>query len=146
MLARPAPPGLRSVRRSLRHLIPVFVILAVLAGAGFAALETDNVRSYWDGVWWALSLMTTVGFIGETPETTGGRVLSAFLMVAGFGLLSMTTAVIASRFVREDEQPESDREQAFEHVALARLDDLAERLERIERGLPPTADGDEPRE
>lgn len=143
----PPTSRLLAVRRGLRYLIPLFAVLVVVAGGGFAALETnDNVTSYWDGVWWALSLITTVGFIGETPETTGGRILSAFLMVAGFGLLSMTTATIASLLVREDEQPESDREQAFEQVALARLDALAERLERIERGMPPAADRDEPRE
>jgi hypothetical protein len=65
-------------------------------------------------VWWALSLMTTVGFVGESPETTGGRLLSAVLMLIGFGVLSVTTAAIASLFVREDEASEERREHAFE--------------------------------
>jgi voltage-gated potassium channel len=122
--------GLR--RRWLRVVLPLSAIAVLLAGGGFAALETKNVSSYAEGVWWALSLMTTVGFVGESPETTGGRVLSAVLMLIGFGLLSVTTAVIASLFVREDEAPVERREQAFETQVLQRLDELGRRLDRLE--------------
>jgi voltage-gated potassium channel len=116
-------------------VLPVSAVVVLLAGGGFAALETKNVSSYAEGVWWALSLMTTVGFVGESPETTAGRILSAVLMLIGFGLLSVTTAVIASLFVREDEAPEERREQAFEEEALQRLEELGRRLDRLERSL-----------
>ncbi len=119
-------------RRSLRYLIPAAGIFILLAGGGFAALETDTVESYWGGVWWALSLMTTVGFANGTPETVGGKVLSAVLMVFGFVLLAMTTAAVASLFVREDEAPEERRELAFEGTVLAELDRLHKRLDMIE--------------
>jgi voltage-gated potassium channel len=107
----------------------------LLAGGGFAALETKNVSSYAEGVWWALSLMTTVGFVGESPETTGGRLLSAVLMLIGFGVLSVTTAVIASLFVREDEASEERREHAFEQQALQRLDELGRQIDGLEQSL-----------
>ena len=116
-------------------VLPLSAIAVLLAGGGFAALETKNVSSYAEGVWWALSLMTTVGFVGESPETVGGRILSAVLMLVGFGLLSMTTAVIASLFVREDEAPEERREHVFEQEALHRLEDLSRRLDQLERSL-----------
>jgi voltage-gated potassium channel len=122
-------------RRWLRIVLPLSAIAVLLGGGGFAALETQNVSSYAEGVWWALSLMTTVGFVGESPETTGGRILSAVLMLFGFSLLSVTTAVIASLFVREDETPEQRREQAFEQQALQRLEDLGRRLDGLERRL-----------
>lgn len=122
-------------RRWLRMALPLSAVAVLLAGGGFAALETRNVSSYAEGVWWALSLMTTVGFVGESPETTGGRILSAVLMLIGFGLLSITTAVIASLFVREDEAPEERREEAFEEQALKRLDELGRRLDRLEQSL-----------
>lgn len=44
------------------------VALLVGAGAG-AALESDTVGSYGRGLWWAISLMTTVGFLGSPSET-----------------------------------------------------------------------------
>lgn len=130
-----SPLSNRLRRRWLRAALPLAAITVLLAGGGFAALETKNVSSYAEGVWWALSLMTTVGFVGESPETTGGRLLSAVLMLIGFGLLSVTTAVIASLFVREDEAPEERREHAFEQQALQRLDELGRQIDGLEQRL-----------
>ena len=65
----------------VRYLLVLTPLVVLLAGAGFATLEKGLVSSYWEGLWWALSLMTTVGFVGETPETTGGRIISAALML-----------------------------------------------------------------
>lgn len=134
------PPGRKvawvGTRRRVLLLLAVGAVTVLLAGGGFAALESQTVPGYWDGLWWALSLMTTVGFIGETPETTGGRLLSALLMVSGFALMTLTTAAIASLFVREVEEPERLQERDFERQMLDRLDGLATRLEAIERALP----------
>jgi len=124
--------GRRAAVRYVLVLAPLFVLLA---GALFATLERDTVSSYWEGLWWALSLMTTVGFVGESPETTGGRIVSAILMISGFSLLALATAAIASLFVREEEAPEEQREREFEITALERLDELAARLEAIETTL-----------
>lgn len=123
---------MRRVRR-LRYLLPFAALVVTLAGGGFAALETHTVGSFGDGVWWALSLVTTVGFVGQTPVTIGGRVLAGALMLFGFALLSLTTAALASLFVREDETPAEQRDAAFESHALCELRALRERLDRIER-------------
>lgn len=136
--------SLRGRRYRLSVFLLVGVLVVLLAGGGFAALESNVVTSYWDGVWWALSLMTTVGFVGESPETTGGRILSAALMVSGFALLTLTTAAIASLFVREEEKPLEETERAYEAVVLARLDELATRLDAIERALPERSTGPPP--
>lgn len=104
-------------------------------GGGLAALESNVVSSYGQGVWWALSLMTTVGFVGEAPETTGGRVVSALLMVAGFAMMALTTAAIASMLVREEELPEREVERDFEASAREMLADIADRLTALEAAL-----------
>ena len=136
-------PRRRIVARvTVRWALVLAPIAVLLAGAGFAALE-QQVGSYWEGLWWALSLMTTVGFVGETPETTGGQLVSAFLMVSGFALLAIATAAVASLFVREDVVPFELREREFERVALQRLDEVGARLEAIERALA-DAPGREP--
>jgi voltage-gated potassium channel len=122
-------------RSTLPYLIPLVAVLVLLAGGGFAALETDTVESYWEGVWWALSLMTTVGFANGTPETVLGKVLSSLVMVLGFLLLALTTAALASLFVREEQEPEGVREHAFEEDALAELRRLNARLDEIETRL-----------
>lgn len=126
---------IRITRRWLRYLLPAAGVVVVLAGGGFAALETDTVSSYGEGVWWAWSLVTTVGFAGDTPVTTAGRVLAGFLMAFGFGMLSLVTAAVASIFILEDEEPVERREAAFEASALEQLATLNQRLERLERRL-----------
>lgn len=120
-------------RHRLRYLLPAAILMVVLAGGAFAGLETRTVGSFGEGIWWALSLVTTVGFVGQTPVTTPGRVLAGLLMVFGFALLSLTTAAVASLFVREDETSGERRDAAFEHQALAELRALGERLDRLER-------------
>lgn len=118
-------------RRSLRYLIPGAAVTVLLGGGAFAALETDTVEPYWEGAWWALSLMPTVGFVGDTPQTVAGRIASAVLMVFGFLLLAMTTAAIASLFVKDDEKPDEQRERTFEHEVLEELRELRAQLDRM---------------
>lgn len=108
--------------------------IVVGAGAG-AAFETETVGSYGRGLWWAVSLMTTVGFIGAPPRTTAGAVISVILMLIGFLLLSLLSAALASMFVREDVAPVEERELVSEAEIAHRLDSIATRLERLEATL-----------
>ncbi len=60
-------------RRWLRFAAPLAAVIVLLAGGGLAAIETQTIGDYGDGVLWALSLMTTVGFVGGLPQTVGGK-------------------------------------------------------------------------
>ncbi|MFZ2015743.1 MAG: potassium channel family protein [Nocardioides sp.] len=140
------------LQRRLTALISLGGVLVLAGGGGLAALESNVVSSYGEGVWWALSLMTTVGFVGEAPETTGGRVVSALLMLAGFAMMALTTAAIASILVREEEEPQREVERDFETSARYLLADIAERLTALEAALdtgprtgPRTGPGTTPR-
>ena len=119
-------------RRWFRVVLPFGGVIVLLAGGGFAAFETESARTYWDGVLWALSLMTTVGFIGATPTTAGGKAIAGLLMLLGFGFLATTTASVASLFVREDEEPIEEESRAFEQEVLAELRALRERIDRLD--------------
>jgi voltage-gated potassium channel len=131
---------MRRLTPSRRWLRPAFVAgsVAVLVGAGAAAaFESDTVGSYGRGVLWAISLMTTVGFLGQPPRTTEGAVLSVGLMLAGFLLLSLVSAALASLFVKQDEAPEQRREAVVEDEILRSLGSILERLEALENRLAP---------
>ena len=123
------------LRRRLVVLGSLSGALVLAGGGGFAALENHVVSSYWAGVWWALSLMTTVGFVGGTPQTPSGRLLSAGLMVAGFALMTVTTAAVASTLVREEEEPDLEAERDFAEATRELLTDVVARLDRIEKAL-----------
>ena len=56
--------------------------------------------SYWEGidegVWWAMTTVTTVGYGDVVPTTTGGRLLAMVLMILGISLCSVLTGHISS--------------------------------------------------
>ena len=118
-------------RAWLRYLVPIagFVILA--GAAGMAAFETDTTESFWDGVWWSISLMTTVGWQGQTPHTLIGHLIATITMITGFLLLAFTTAAVASLLVREDEQPLEEAELRADEEILREVRALREELEGL---------------
>ena len=133
--------GARRSSRSRLRVGPVAALAVVVAGAAAAAaLETETVSSFWRGLWWSVSLLTTVGFLGETPRTTAGAVLSVVLMLGGFVLLAFLSAALASLFVQEDEEPAELTSAAVDREVLATLAEIRARLADIERRL----DGDGP--
>ena len=118
--------------RWLVAVVLVAVLTVAVAAAAAAAVESRTVSTYARGVWWAISLVTTVGFIGEPPETGLGAALSAFLMVLGFLLLATVSASLAALFVSDEEVPREEREESALRGPPATLVSIEERLDRIE--------------
>ena len=58
--------------------------------------------SLWDGIWWAVVTVTTVGYGDIYPKTVQGRLIGMVLMFVGIGFLSLLTAAVASRFVKQE--------------------------------------------
>ena len=83
------------------------VFLTVIAGAIQATVDTGDFKTFWDGVWWAVVTVTTVGYGDVYPTTVAGRVVAIALMLVGVGFLAVLTATIASRFVKEDRGSET---------------------------------------
>ena len=117
------------------------VLVVVVAAAAAAAIESRTVNSFGRGLWWSISLITTVGFIGEPPETTMGAALSAVLMVLGFLLLAMVSASLAALFVRTEEGPHDDVEEAADKAILESLQRIERRLAVLEERLGPPDPG-----
>jgi voltage-gated potassium channel len=59
------------------------------------------IGSFWDGIWWAIVTIATVGYGDKVPLTQQGRVVGIMLIVVGFSLLSVFTGLIASLFVED---------------------------------------------
>jgi voltage-gated potassium channel len=103
---------------SLRVASLLTVTAIIIGGAAQRAVAAGEFTTLWDGIWWAVVTVTTVGYGDLYPKSVGGRLIGMGLMFVGIAFLSLLTAAIASRFVRE--------ERSTEH------DELMETLRRIE--------------
>lgn len=98
----------RTLNRN-RHIIQllkkVFVIcLVVIAGAiGVLMFEYkgtgNNIKDFFDAIWWALVTITTVGYGDLVPITFWGRIIGIIFIFLGFIIFSTFTAFIASSFI-----------------------------------------------
>jgi voltage-gated potassium channel len=108
--------------------VAVLALLTVLGGgAAFAAVEPDEDLTTFDGVWWAVETVTTVGYGDTYPTTPSGRAIAVVVMLVGIGFVALLTAAAAERFMR-------GREAEQQRVELQlRLDEIAARLAALER-------------
>ncbi|MCG2634151.1 MAG: NAD-binding protein [Gammaproteobacteria bacterium] len=58
----------------------------------------SDIQSIYDGFYWALVTLSTVGYGDLTPHTTEGRVVAMALIISGIGVLSFATSIIVSAF------------------------------------------------
>jgi voltage-gated potassium channel len=101
---------LQAVRRvfspqGLQWALLVGLLTIFIGGAGFAAMEqgpNPDVDNTWDGIWWAVCTMTTVGYGDIGPVTNSGRVLAIVVMLVGIGVVTMLIGATAERFVVHD--------------------------------------------
>lgn len=114
--------------RGLRVAIPAVLLGLLVAGALFGAVEN---LSMWDGVWWAVTTVTTVGDGTVTPQTVAGRIIGMAVMGLGIGFLLVLAGSLVEHFVREEETVL----EAPEREALRRLDVIDARLAAIEARL-----------
>jgi voltage-gated potassium channel len=81
------------------------ITLAIILLCSFAVFyfehgETEaNIHSLWDGLWWAMVTIGTVGYGDRYPVSVAGRLVGLLLIFSGVGLMSLLTATIASVFV-----------------------------------------------
>jgi voltage-gated potassium channel len=112
---------------SLEGVRDAAVIAAILVLAGGIAFSSAEGVSAWNGVWFALNMVTTVGAAG-TANTVAGRMIAAVIMLVGIGFVAMVTAFIADRFIQTGRETE-DREDRV----LAKLEAIENRLARLEQ-------------
>jgi voltage-gated potassium channel len=112
------------------------VLAAMSALAGGALFANAEHHSSWDGFYWAVTTMATVGYGDLSPHTVVGRVDAMVLMVVGISFFALITGAIAQHFVHTDVKAV---EKAIEHQesdtraqVLAELQELSTRLQRLE--------------
>lgn len=107
----------------LHYVLAVGVLLVVASAAGVTIVERGeggNIQNFGDGLWWAVTTVTTVGYGDRFPVSAEGRAIAAFLMLLGISLFSFVTANIAAFLAKQntDDSPT--------------LSDLKQQLDRLE--------------
>jgi voltage-gated potassium channel Kch len=128
-----------SVRTAVRMIVLTTAAVVVGGGVLMFVLDHSEYPNIGRGLWWAMQTVTTVGYGDVTPAHPAGRFVGVVVMLWGIAFLSILIAGVTSTFVAraEEERARADHaaEQTEEELLMARLDDLAARLERIERSL-----------
>lgn len=107
---------------SLVYAALLAVTTMFAGGIAFAEVEPDTSSK--DGIYWALTTMTTVGYGDLTPTTDAGRLVAGIVMLVGIGFVATLTAAIADRLIV-----------AGGTARPGSVHGLAERLDRIEAQL-----------
>ena len=80
------------------------LFVAYISAVQITIIERDidgsNIKNFGDGLWWAITTVTTVGYGDRFPTTTEGRFLAVGLMIMGISLMGVITASVASWFVK----------------------------------------------
>jgi voltage-gated potassium channel len=108
----------------LRDAAVISLVTVLAGGAAFAAVEKGTDLDAWDGVWWAITTVTTVGYGDITPKTDAGRAIGILVTVVGLAFITLLTAAAAERYI-EKASKEAEIE---EH-----LKDISARLAEIEQ-------------
>jgi voltage-gated potassium channel len=115
----------------MKYAAAVAVGTVIVGGAVFASVEETTKKgaaiSTWDGIWWAITTVTTVGYGDIYPESTAGRIIAITIMLVGIGFVALLTAFIADRFINVQAGTE-----AKEDLILAELRSISARLEVLE--------------
>ena len=95
--------GLVRQRSVLIVIMTLNVILLSSVGVHYFEQQAvdSNIHSVWDGIWWAVVTVATVGYGDRFPISVGGRIVGFVLMFFGVGMMSLLTATIASIFVEK---------------------------------------------
>ncbi len=124
-----------SVRRAMSLIVTATAMVVVASGLLIRLIDHREYHTIWQGMWWAVQTVTTVGYGDVTPRYVSGRLVAVFVMLEGIAFLAIVTALITSTFVQRATQFRALDEVNEPSQVDGRFDELEARLERIEELL-----------
>jgi voltage-gated potassium channel len=112
----------------VRATVGLALLTAIVGGAGFAAEEGI---SFGNGVYWAITTMTTVGYGDITPKTTEGKIIAVLVMLVGIGTATLVIGAVAQRFLA----PAVEHVETAEYDLLVQVREISVQLSKLERAL-----------
>ena len=127
------PTTTQAVAGTVSPIVVTSTVTAVTAPVEEDEQPKPNIKTAGDALWWAIVTMATVGYGDKYPVTVMGRIVGAFLMIAGVGLFGTFTAYVASFFVKQGQKEEERRDEDI----LAQLKEIREQLAQLEARIKP---------
>jgi voltage-gated potassium channel len=98
------------------------------------------VHNIWDGIWWAIATVSTVGYGDVVPESFLGRLLGTGLIILGLGIFVTITANYLALLLQRERQ--SAKEQGKYHPSdepqlqmIDKMDELSKELNKLSKKL-----------
>lgn len=107
---------LKNKRFELTTLAIFMSFLIFIASTAIYMFENKNmggkVNDLYDAFYWAIVTVSTVGYGDITPATTGGRLVTSILIIAGLGVLAFFTSIIVAAFNEKMSEFQEERTKA----------------------------------
>ncbi len=93
-------------QRKFRQLLVSLAIVSVFLGMLVVSVEKDrgNIKTLDQGLWWAATTITAVGYGDFVPVTGPGRVIGVALEVVGVVMFGLLIAIINTSMNRGQEE------------------------------------------
>jgi voltage-gated potassium channel len=85
------------------YLVALAFVVLMMCGVGFWWLE-PTTPTLTDGLWLAFTTAATVGYGDTVPTTPASKIFAVFVVLLGFGVLTMVTAAIATSWIETEER------------------------------------------
>jgi voltage-gated potassium channel len=90
-------------RGGLGSMLLTALAVLLMCGAGYWWLE-PTTPTLGDGLWLAFVTASTIGYGDLVPTTVASKIFSFFVVLLGFGVLTVVTAAIATKWVETEER------------------------------------------
>ena len=116
--------------RPLRKALLIFVILCLFLGIVIVPIEqssvSQNIRTTEEGLWWAITTASGVGYGDYVPVTTLGRVVGAALQISGVIMFGLIIGIIGITLNKRQEE-------YYWFRLFDRLNQLEEQIQNLEK-------------
>ncbi|SER95305.1 voltage-gated potassium channel [Gracilibacillus ureilyticus] len=79
-------------------LFIISVLLVLITSVIIVLAEPQTFPTFFDGLWWVMTTVTTVGYGDFYPVTVFGRIIGLFLYIFGIGLIGIVIGKIIDTF------------------------------------------------
>lgn len=95
------------IEKKNQILSSVFIVVVLMLAASLCmysaehAAQPEAFRNAFDGIWWSVSALLTVGYGDIYPITVTGKIMAIIISFLGVGAVAIPTGIISAGFVEQ---------------------------------------------